>query len=122
MLLFSHQVMSGSLQPIDCNTPGLPVPYHLLEFAQVINITTKTPPNISWCYNLLPLIYKNFVDCLLATLFPLYTHLVLCLLGNPPQDKPTTQWSSEQASPPSTPFLIFFFFKIHRPHILNTLV
>ena len=43
--------------PIDCNTPGLPVPYHLPEFDQIINITTKTPPNISSCYNLLPLIY-----------------------------------------------------------------
>ena len=32
---FSRSVMSDSLQPHDCSMPGLPVPYHLLEFAQL---------------------------------------------------------------------------------------
>ena len=27
--------MSDSLQPHDCSTPGLPVPHHLQEFAQI---------------------------------------------------------------------------------------
>ena len=35
LLLFSHLVIYDSLQPMDCSTPGLPVPHHLLEFAQV---------------------------------------------------------------------------------------
>ena len=34
-VLFSDPVISDSLQPMDCNTPGLHVPYHLPEFAQV---------------------------------------------------------------------------------------
>ena len=34
MLLFSHSVMSNSLQPHDCHTPGFPVLHHLLELAQ----------------------------------------------------------------------------------------
>ena len=35
LLLFSRPVMSDSLQPMDCSMPGLPVPHHLPEFAQV---------------------------------------------------------------------------------------
>ena len=31
---FSHSVMSNSLRPRDCSTPGLPVHYQLLEFTQ----------------------------------------------------------------------------------------
>ena len=31
---FSFSVMSDSLQPMDCCTPGLPVHHHLLEFSQ----------------------------------------------------------------------------------------
>ena len=35
-LLFSHQVTCPTLyNPINYSTPGLPVPYHLLEFAEV---------------------------------------------------------------------------------------
>ena len=34
LLLFSHPVMFNSLWPMDCSTPGLPVPHHLPEFAQ----------------------------------------------------------------------------------------
>ena len=34
-LLFSCPVMSDSLLPTDCSTPGLPVPHHLSKFAQV---------------------------------------------------------------------------------------
>ena len=33
LLLFTHPVVS--LQPMDCSTPGLPVPHHLMEFAEV---------------------------------------------------------------------------------------
>ena len=33
-LSFSHSVLSSSLQPMDCSTPGIPVLYHLLELAQ----------------------------------------------------------------------------------------
>jgi len=33
-LLFSHPVMSGSLRPMDCSLPGLPVSYPLPEFTQ----------------------------------------------------------------------------------------
>ena len=32
---FSCLIMSHSSRPVDCSTPGLPVPPHLLEFAQV---------------------------------------------------------------------------------------
>ena len=35
LLLFSHQVMSGSLQPLDCSTPGFPILHYLLELAQI---------------------------------------------------------------------------------------
>ena len=31
---FCRSVMSDSLWPMDCSTPGFPVPYHLLELAQ----------------------------------------------------------------------------------------
>ena len=31
---FSHSVMSDSLQPMDCSTPGLPVHNQLLEFTE----------------------------------------------------------------------------------------
>ena len=31
---FSHSVVSDSLQPMDCRTPGLPVHHQLLEFTQ----------------------------------------------------------------------------------------
>ena len=33
--LFGRPVMSNSLWPQDCSTEGLPVPHHLLKFAQV---------------------------------------------------------------------------------------
>ena len=102
---------------IDCNTPDLPVPHHLPEFAQIINITAKTPSNISWCFNQLPLIYKNFEDCLLATLFPLYTHSVPCLLcqsSSRQTNHPVVQWTSI-----STKYLFLFLFFLHRPRILN---
>ena len=35
LLLFTHPVLSDSLQPMDCSVPGLPVPLHLPECAQV---------------------------------------------------------------------------------------
>ena len=35
LLLFSHPVVSDSLQPMDCSTPGFSVPHHLPKFAQV---------------------------------------------------------------------------------------
>ena len=35
LLFFSYSVMSDSLQPMDCSTPGLPVPHNLPEFAQI---------------------------------------------------------------------------------------
>ena len=35
MLLFSHQVVSNSCDPMNCSMPGFPVPHHLPEFAQV---------------------------------------------------------------------------------------
>ena len=35
LLLFSHQVMSDCLQPMDCSMPGFHVPHCLPEFAQV---------------------------------------------------------------------------------------
>ena len=31
---FSHSVVSDSLQPMDCSTPGFPVHHQLLELAQ----------------------------------------------------------------------------------------
>ena len=34
LLLFSRSVVSDSLQPHNCSTPGFPVLHHLLEFAQ----------------------------------------------------------------------------------------
>ena len=33
-LLFSHEVVSNSVTPVDCSTPGFPVLHHLLELAQ----------------------------------------------------------------------------------------
>ena len=35
LLLFSRPVASDSFDPVDCSKPGLPVPRHLLEFAQI---------------------------------------------------------------------------------------
>ena len=35
LLLFSCPVASDSCDPVDCSTPGLPVPHHPLEFAQI---------------------------------------------------------------------------------------
>ena len=35
LLLFSHQVVSGSLQPLDCSTPGFPILHYLPELAQI---------------------------------------------------------------------------------------
>ena len=35
LLLFRHPVIYNSLQLMDCSMPGLPVPHHLPEFAQV---------------------------------------------------------------------------------------
>ena len=35
MLPFTHQVMSNSCDPMNCSTPGFPIPHHLLEFSQV---------------------------------------------------------------------------------------
>ena len=34
-MLFMQPVMSDSLRPLECNMPGLPIPHHLPEFAQV---------------------------------------------------------------------------------------
>ena len=34
-ILFSHSVVSDSLQPLDCSTPGFPVLHYLLEFAEI---------------------------------------------------------------------------------------
>ena len=34
LLLFSHQVMSDSVDPMDCSMPGFPVSHQLLELAQ----------------------------------------------------------------------------------------
>ena len=34
LLLFSRSVVSDSLPPTDCSTPGLPVLHHLPELAQ----------------------------------------------------------------------------------------
>ena len=34
LLVFSHTVMSDSLRPMNCSTPGLSVPHHLPKFAQ----------------------------------------------------------------------------------------
>ena len=35
LLLFSPQSCPTLCNPMDCSTPGLPIPYHLLKFAQV---------------------------------------------------------------------------------------
>ena len=34
LLLFGHSVLSDSLQPMDCSTPGFPVHHHLPELPQ----------------------------------------------------------------------------------------
>ena len=34
LLLFSHEVVSDSLGPMDCSTPGFPLLHHLLKFAR----------------------------------------------------------------------------------------
>jgi len=43
MLLFSHLVMSGCLQPMDCSTPGFPVLHHFLELLKLTSIEFVTP-------------------------------------------------------------------------------
>ena len=61
LLLFKHLVMSNSLQPI----PGLPVPHHLPEFAQVHVIASVMPSShlIFWCsLLLLPSIFPIIRD------------------------------------------------------------
>ena len=53
VLLLTHSCCSvAKLRPtlcdlIDCSTPGLPVPHHLLEFAQVHIHSIRCPPAIS---------------------------------------------------------------------------
>ena len=45
LLLFSHSVMSDSLDSMDHSTPGLPVPHHLLEviFVDALNEIQEIP-------------------------------------------------------------------------------
>ena len=52
-------------EPMDCNTPGLPVPHHLLEFAQVHVhcISDVSSQLILWCpLLLLPSIFPSIRD------------------------------------------------------------
>ena len=44
-LLFSHEVVSNSLQPYDCSTSGSSVLHHLQEFAQLMSIESVMPSN-----------------------------------------------------------------------------
>ena len=46
-LLFSHSVVSDSLDPKDCSTPGLPVHHQLPEFTQLMSIASVMPSNHS---------------------------------------------------------------------------
>ena len=57
--------------PMDCSMPGLPVPYRLLEFAQVhVQIAVVMPSShlILWCPLLLPTVFPSVRD------FPVSNH------------------------------------------------
>ena len=45
MLLFSHQVIFNSLQPMDCSIPGFPVHYQLSELLKLMSIESVMPSN-----------------------------------------------------------------------------
>ena len=54
LLLFSCQVVSDTLQPMGCSTPGLPVPHHLPEFSKFMSLESVMPSNhLSLCHPLL---------------------------------------------------------------------
>ena len=51
---FSSSVVSDSLRPMDCSTPGLPVHHQLLEFTQLMSIESVMPSNhLILCHPLL---------------------------------------------------------------------
>ena len=61
-LLFSHPVMSD---PMDCSSPGRPVPHHLLEWPKFIFIASVMPSShlILWCpLLLLPSVFLSIRD------------------------------------------------------------
>ena len=64
--LFSHPVVSDSFWPMDCSTPGLPVPHHLLKLAQVHVHYLVMPSShliMLWCpLLLLPSIFPSIGD------------------------------------------------------------
>ena len=45
MLLFSPSVVSNSLHPMDCSTPGFPVLHHLPELLKLMSIELVLPSN-----------------------------------------------------------------------------
>ena len=54
MLLFSHQVISNSLRPMDCSIPGFPVRHQLPELIKRMSIESVMPSNhLILCYPLL---------------------------------------------------------------------
>ena len=64
-LLFSHQVMSDSLQLIDCSMPGFPVPHHLLEW-KFICIESVMPSIVFYLFCLFSRTwhYSPYVNCI----------------------------------------------------------
>ena len=59
---FSHSVMSDSLWPMDCSTPGFPVHYQLLELLKLMSIESVMLPRhlILYCpLLLLPLMFPS---------------------------------------------------------------
>ena len=55
LLLFSHSVISDSLQPMDCSMPGFPVLHRLLDLAQTHVYWVVMPSNrLVFCHPFLP--------------------------------------------------------------------
>ena len=44
-MFFSHSVVSNSLHPMDCSTPGFPVLHHLPELLKLMSIELVLPSN-----------------------------------------------------------------------------
>ena len=44
-MFFSHSVVSNSLQPMDCSTPGFPILHHLPELLKLMSIELVMPSN-----------------------------------------------------------------------------
>ena len=100
LLLFSCSVMSDSLQPMDCSTPGLPVPHHLPKFVQVHVIAQVMPSN-------------HLVLCCLLLLMPsIFPSIRVFSNESALHISWSKQWSFSFSNSPSSECLVLISFRI----------